>query len=83
MGDTKNRNRFDIVADILDVAQKPRKPTHIMYASNLSWKLFQALLSDLIENGTLKRNGDGTYQTTPRGISFLIHYRNMKNTLRV
>jgi predicted transcriptional regulator len=70
------RDRLDIIADILEVANRNAKKTQIMYQANLSYKVLQKYLSEmsqamLLEFQELKQS----YFVTPKGEEFLQTYR--------
>jgi predicted transcriptional regulator len=57
------------------------KPTHMMYKANLSHKLLSKYLAEflekkLIEELMIKKNK--YYTLTDKGVSFINHYRKMK-----
>jgi len=70
------------------VAAEGAKKTHIMYASNLSFRRLQIYLDLLLDKGLLKtvsETGGGSnpafFQTTARGESFLHVYQNLRELL--
>lgn len=53
------------------------KPTHIMYQTNLSWTLLQAILGNLIKSGFIKEDRSGKtrrFQVTDKGRSALSYH---------
>jgi predicted transcriptional regulator len=69
------RNDLDICADILKVSKAGAKKTHIVYSSNLNFKIVKKYLSRLIDNGYLLDGSDsGVFVTTERGSDFLEQY---------
>jgi predicted transcriptional regulator len=48
------RSKVEIMIDILKCANKPIRPTRLMYASNISWKVLQWYLSTLIQEQYLE-----------------------------
>jgi predicted transcriptional regulator len=78
----------DIIAEILQVAVRGTKKTHIMYGCNLSFGQLQTYLDLLLDRELLRINsengngGDPTFfQTTAKGLSFLKAHRNLRATL--
>ena len=70
----KYRRRFDILADILKVAERGAKKTKIMYFANLSFVLLNKYLEDALHVGFLRFDGD-EYLMTKKGEAFLERYR--------
>ncbi|MFT4343774.1 MAG: winged helix-turn-helix domain-containing protein, partial [Candidatus Woesearchaeota archaeon] len=56
---SKKRNRLEVIYDILVAIRNKNgriKPTHILYKSNLSHKMMNEYLSDLIEKGFVEES---------------------------
>lgn len=71
-----NRNRIDIIADILTVASRDAKKTRIKYQANLSNKVFQRYLSEVIEASLIKFENCGQfYKLTYKGQKYLDTYK--------
>lgn len=70
----KYRRRFDIIADILQVAGRGARKTRIMYFANLSYMLLKKYLDHTLRVGFLKFDGEN-YEVTDRGLAFLELYR--------
>ena len=70
------RDRLDIIADILSVASREAKKTQIMYQANLSYKVLQRYLSEII-NASLVRFEDNRqcYMVTGKGHEYLDAYK--------
>src|SRR5271157_3183301 len=70
------RRRFDIIADMLSVANGRAKKTKIMYQANLSYKLLKKYLDEISRSNlvTYERKGR-CYALTPKGEEFLKAYR--------
>ena len=72
-----HRNRFEIVALILELSKKGIKKTHIMYRANLSYDQLMEYLSYVLDEGLLQKsvvnepNPVQLYTTTPKGLLFL------------
>lgn len=76
----RRRNKLDIYADILTVAKEGAQKTHLVGKANLNFRLILPYLRTLIDRGLMSAICEPfktryTYQTTPRGIEFLDHYR--------
>ena len=74
----KQRDRHDIVAEILKTARGGKIKTHIMYKAKLGYSQINEYLKVLVEKGFLqntkikrKRQIITTYRTTKKGIEFL------------
>ncbi len=76
----KRRNDIDICADVLRIAKGGAKKTHIVYGSNLNFKIVKSYLSRLIEPGLLVLR-DGIYFTTDIGVKFLEVYGSLNSML--
>lgn len=85
------RSRLELVFDVLLAIQNKGgqiKPTHLMYKSNLSHKLLNSYLEELIqkelvvieENIPLKKKKRPTkmVRITDKGLSFLAEFRRMR-----
>lgn len=74
----KHRDRFGIIAEILEVAKGSTLKTPIMYKANLSFAQLEEYLAlllglDLIESGD---NEDKIfYKTTVNGLKFIENYK--------
>ncbi len=84
------RSRLELVFDILISIQNKGgkiKPTHLMYKSNLSHKLLNSYLDELIEKGLIAIEEEETRKNqksnksviiTDKGLGFLAEYRRMR-----
>lgn len=77
---SKKRNRLEVIYDILVAIRNKNgriKPTHILYKSNLSHKMMNEYLSDLIEKGFVEEseNNGKTYSLTQKGFEYIDRYR--------
>ena len=70
----RNRNRLEIVRDMLSAASVETKKTRIMYQANLSYRLMEKYLNSLLESGLVERNDDSSYLITWKGKNFLQMY---------
>ena len=57
------RDRLDIIADILNVVSREAKKTQIMYQANLSYKVLQRYLNEIVDASlvTFENNNNATY----------------------
>ena len=76
------RDRVEIIAEILGLCSEPKTKTHVMYGTNLSWKMLQYYLSELQSRELLKVHNNSTrYVTTKRGRDFVKKWRELKELL--
>ena len=77
------RSRLDIIADILNVASRDAKKTQIMYQANLSFKVLQKYLAEVV-GASLVRFADEKhcYEVTDKGRRFLEAYEQYSRTHR-
>jgi predicted transcriptional regulator len=83
-GKFKNRNRMEIVANLLTIAKSGALKTHLMYRANLSYLMVTEYLNFLCGADLIKEtlDEDGTsklYQTTPKGLKYLEVYESLQN----
>ena len=70
------RGKLDIIADILRVAMGNPKKTQIMYQANLSYKVLQKYLAEIIEASLISFEDEkGCYILTAKGQEFLDAYK--------
>ena len=70
------RDRLDIIADMLNVASRDAKKTQIMYQANLSYKVLQRYLNEIIEASLVKfENHNQCYMLTYKGQEYLDAYK--------
>jgi predicted transcriptional regulator len=70
------RDRLDIIADILNVASQDPKKTQIMYQANLSYKVLQRYLTEIIEASLIMyENNNQRYKLTFKGHEYLDAYK--------
>lgn len=84
------RSRLELIFDILLSVQNKGgkiKPTHLMYKSNLSHKLLNAYLEELIQKEMImieetynrkSKNTNKMIALTDKGSSFLAEFRRMR-----
>ena len=77
----RKREKIEIVHSILMTIRDNRnycKPTHIIYKSNLSYKMLKQYLNELINKGFIIENkdkkGKKNYSLTMKGFKFLEDY---------
>jgi len=65
----KDRSRWEIVQDLLNVAkeEKKAKKTRIMQRANLDWRNFQRYFGFLLEEGFIENCDSNCYALTKRG----------------
>ena len=70
------RDRLDIIAEILNVASQEAKKTQIMYRANLSYKVLQRYLTEVIDASLVEfEKHDQRYKLTIKGHEFLDAYK--------
>jgi predicted transcriptional regulator len=79
------RTRLEVLNDMLTAIQKAQgkiKPTHLMYKANLSHKLLNSYLNDLISRGlVVEKHLDEKHKNieiTDKGRDFLVQFRKIK-----
>jgi predicted transcriptional regulator len=87
---TSRRSRLELIFDILSAIQNKGgkiKPTHLMYKSNLSHKLLNNYLDELIEKELIniqeeflkkRKTTTKTVVITDKGLGFLAEFRRMR-----
>ena len=55
LGTTGRRDKVTIMGDLLDIMQEPRRLTHILYKSNMSYVQLVKYLDNLIEMGLAEK----------------------------
>jgi predicted transcriptional regulator len=82
IADMRNRDRTEIVSNILDAANGGITKTKIMYTAFLSYGQLKEYLSLLIENNLLEYlDGTQTYKTTEKGLNFLKMHNEIRELL--
>src|SRR4030066_1575363 len=75
------RGRLDIIADILNVASRNPKKTQIMYQANLSYKVLQKYLSEIVGSSLIGYEDEKQcYKLTDKGRAFLEAYQKYTKT---
>jgi predicted transcriptional regulator len=84
------RGKVEIYVEVLEIIMKGEtKPTRIMYNANLSWKVFQTILINLITQGLITENQETTgkdrdvkrYDITESGMNVLKYFRKATTAL--
>jgi predicted transcriptional regulator len=80
----KNRNRIEIVANILDIARNGALKTHLMYKANLSYMVVTQYLGFLIRSGLIEEvfSEEGPtkmYKTTAKGFQYMEVYDSLQS----
>jgi predicted transcriptional regulator len=75
------RDRLDIIADMLLVASRNAKKTQIMYQANLSYKVLQRYMAEIIKASLISFESEKQhYVLTPKGREFLNFYKEYSKT---
>jgi predicted transcriptional regulator len=75
------RGRLDIIADILQVASRNAKKTQIMYQANLSYKVLQRYLAEILAASLVNYHDEKQhYMITDKGREFLEAYDKYSKT---
>ncbi len=70
------RDRLDIIADILNVASRNAKKTQIMYQANLSYKVLQRYLHEILDASLVRFEDENQYyRLTVKGQEYLEAYK--------
>lgn len=70
------RDRLDIIADILNVVSQEAKKTQIMYQANLSYKVLQRYLNEIVDASLVSfENNNQLYLLTGKGHEYLDAYK--------
>ena len=79
------RSRLEIIADILQAASRTAKKTHILFQTNLSYKVLQKYLAEVIKASLIHfENKKKCYTLTDKGNRFLdIYQEYLRNNKRV
>ena len=84
---TTKRSRLEIYLDVLKAIKKgTRKPTRIMYKTNLSWKPLMKVLESLTAQGfivTKNENNHIFYEMTEKGKNILRYFSEAMELIEV
>jgi predicted transcriptional regulator len=80
----RNRNRMEIVANLLEIARTGALKTHLMYRANLSYLMVTEYLqylstSQLIEETVDEEGVTKIYRTSPKGLKYLQVYDSLQS----
>jgi len=84
------RGKVEIYVEVLEIIMKGEvKPTRIMYSANLSWKVFQNVLNNLITQRLITENAEPAgkdrdvkrYEITESGMNVLKYFRKATTAL--
>ena len=73
------RSDIEILADVLKVARRGAKKSHIVYRANLNFEVVKRYLKRLHEAGLIAfpSEEDCLYKTTTRGREYLDQYKSL------
>jgi predicted transcriptional regulator len=75
------RDKLDIIADILNVASHEAKKTQIMYKANLSYKVLQRYLNEIMDASLVDyKEKNQIYSLTSKGQAYLDAYKEYAQT---
>ncbi|MDH5794855.1 MAG: DUF4364 family protein [Candidatus Bathyarchaeota archaeon] len=84
---TSKRSKLEIYVDVLKTIRKgTRKPTRIMYRTNLSWKPLMKILSSLANQGLITVIEEGNhkfYEITDKGKNVLQYFSKAMESIQV
>jgi predicted transcriptional regulator len=80
------RSPIEMVCDVLGVlSDGPKRPTHILYKANMSWRVLSSYLDYLIDKGMVEKDNDEgkrmVYRLTEKGRSILDRYEDLRLSL--
>lgn len=82
---SKRRDKLQIMAEMLEIAQEGALKTQIMYRANLSFTQLNNYLEFMLEIDLLekvKHNNKDIYESTEKGLDFLQRYRQIAELLK-
>lgn len=82
---SRRRDKFHIIAQILELSTNGILKTQIMYKANLSFAQLNGYMKLMLKTGLLdsySRDGKEFYKTTEKGLNFLRLYRRMTGLLK-
>lgn len=82
------RSRFQIAIDVLNIiSEGEKRPTRIMYASNLSWNSLNSTLDLLVNKGYVNEDyisdRNKQYSITEEGYEVLRYYKGLESLIQV
>jgi predicted transcriptional regulator len=79
-GNNRKRSSVEICADILIVAKKGAKKSHIVYKANLNFKLLDKYLERLQDSDMIAGPmANNLFKTTEKGLEYLNHFRELRD----
>jgi len=75
----KKRNKYELLADLLESSRGGARKTSMMFKSNLSFRLLNKYLDFLLANGFLDK-ADGKYFPSEKGLLYLHRYSRYQKT---
>ncbi|MCX8153094.1 MAG: winged helix-turn-helix domain-containing protein [Candidatus Bathyarchaeota archaeon] len=83
--ESKRRDKFGIIAEILEIAKDGTLKTQIMYKANLSFTQLNEYLGFMLKNGLITQvsdKGKMVYAATSKGLDFLRRYCELAELLK-
>ena len=79
----ERRNNLQIINEILRIAEKGAKKTHIVYGAKLNFKFLNNYLEKLEEQGLITRNVEprNKIKTTKKGLMFAQKYQSLNQLI--
>jgi predicted transcriptional regulator len=75
------RNNLEVLAKILELTEKGKRKTNIMYQCNLSYPKTDRTINFLLERGMIEKRSP-LYYTTSKGLEFLMKFRELEQLLK-
>ena len=79
------RSSMEVMCDVLEVVSSgTERPTHIINRANISWKVLNNCLRNLISKELIAKVNDGKrdiYQLTEKGYTVLHEYKDLRSRL--
>jgi predicted transcriptional regulator len=89
----RRRSKLEVYLDVLwTIKNGTRKPTRIMYESNLSWKplqrtldslISQALIDEYTPSGLRDKRTSTCYELTQKGENVLMYFKKAEDLLEI
>jgi predicted transcriptional regulator len=82
-GNNLHRGHLQIFVEILNSCQKPQVKTRVMYQTNISYKMLQTCLPQLLGSELLQvHHSVERYSTTKKGFEFLAKWKELQELLQ-
>ncbi len=82
-GNRLHRGHLQIFVEILNFCQEPQVKTRVMYQTNISYKMLQKCLLQLLRVGLLEvHHSAERYATTKKGREFLSKWKELQELLQ-